>query len=869
MGILRSEDMFLFKFVVQKDNVWEIINNLGRTKSVHFIDMNRNEQSFKLPYTDMIKRCEETERRLIYRVKLITPQTLQHLEQSIDSIGENKRKAMSVLFEDIENEIREKEQFVISQNEKIKSMIDILNMQIEYQTVLEKADKIIHGKIRSRGSSLQGIQNNDFEANASQPFGRSKINYSNEEVKEEEIQLSGRSSGGSNRLEQSFREVSIRYVAGTIENTEVERFKKVLFRSLRGKVLSYFDESNVILNDFQGKSIRKCVYVLVFEEGSHFIDKVTRICEAFSAKRYSLPEGGHTDKSAFHRKIQKIAKNITDTQQMLKFTRQQMHNYLEGINQTQGVAFSVQEVYKLFIKKEKSVYLVLNQLKTERNLCFGFFWSNLAKHQLMNTIYKSGHEDMNLQQKIQIEDFNFSKIKPPTYIQTNEFTYIFQEIINTYGVPTYKEINPAIFACVSFPFLFGVMFGDVGHGSLLLFIGTVLCLFNNCIGGNFPAMKPVLQLRYVVFLMGLFGMFAGFIYNDMMSISLNVYGSCYNTDTGKYLGNDCIYPIGLDPIWSLSKNELSFQNSLKMKISVILGVMQMSLGVVLKAFNAVFFKNSLDFYHEFIPQILLLWSLFGYMDSLIVIKWLTNYQGDEHSAPSIITTMINLALNGGHVEGRPFIGSYGANKAIMIALICVPWMLFVKPLKLRKEHEHKDQEEQNNHYQDQRKNQSPQKKINQNSNNHFSNLASDQMTIADYGNNEDIILDLMGQGGHQNHEFSEIFIHQLIETIEFVLGTISNTASYLRLWALSLAHSQLSKVFFEHSLLQGIIDASPVKIFVCYFIWATATFGVLMCMDVLECFLHTLRLHWVEFQNKFYKGQGYKFQPFTYDILFK
>jgi len=52
---------------------------------------------------------------------------------------------------------------------------------------------------------------------------------------------------------------------------------------------------------------------LVFEEGSHFRDKVTRICDAFSAKRYSLPEGGHTDKTAFHRKIQKIAKNINDT----------------------------------------------------------------------------------------------------------------------------------------------------------------------------------------------------------------------------------------------------------------------------------------------------------------------------------------------------------------------------------------------------------------------------------------------------------------------------------------------------------------------------------------------------------------------------
>ena len=210
-------------------------------------------------------------------------------------------------------------------------------------------------------------------------------------------------------------------------------------------------------------------------------------------------------------------------------------------------------------------------------------------------------------------------IKPPTMFKINEFTNVFQQIVDTYGIPNYKEANPAVFACVTFPFLFGIMFGDLGHGCVILSLGIFLCLASDLLKAKAPAMGPLLDLRYIILLMGLFAAYCGFIYNDFMSIPLFIFDSCYpvnpnddgeipvdemvhnHTRPQMIQAPDCVYPIGVDPAWYLSYNELNFLNSLKMKLSVILGVMQMSLGVCMKAANSIHFKNHMDLFLEFIP----------------------------------------------------------------------------------------------------------------------------------------------------------------------------------------------------------------------------------------------------------------------------
>ena len=143
-----------------------------------------------------------------------------------------------------------------------------------------------------------------------------------------------------------------------------------------------------------------------------------------------------------------------------------------------------------------------------------------------------------------------------------------------------------MFAIVTFPFLFGIMFGDIGHGFVLFLVGAVLCLLEDVIKAKAPGMEAALGLRYLALLMGIFATYCGIIYNDFMAIPLWLWDSCYDlkeihTESHHDHNDhrvpmiaipkpDCVYPVGIDPAWHLGSNELAYLNSLKMKLSVIL-----------------------------------------------------------------------------------------------------------------------------------------------------------------------------------------------------------------------------------------------------------------------------------------------------------
>uniref|UniRef100_A0A8C5ATA8 V-type proton ATPase subunit a n=1 Tax=Gadus morhua TaxID=8049 RepID=A0A8C5ATA8_GADMO len=642
-------------------------------------------------------------------------------------------------------------------------------------------------------------------------------------------------AGGSND-----EVLSSSFVAGVVHPWKVPSFERLLWRACRGYIIVDFRE-------MEGKLEHPDTVRPGRGDSLHI----------FRTQTFAYPESTSEREDI----LRGLQGSIND----IKVVLTQTETFLQQLL-VRAVALLPQ--WRVAVQKCKAVEMVLNLCSpsvTDKCL-IAEAWCPVTKLPELQSALREGGRKSGSGVDSFYNRLPCSK-PPPTLFPVNSFTSGFQNIVEAYGVANYREVNPALFTIITFPFLFAVMFGDMGHGLLMALLALYLILeekdpkFNNSSNEIF---RMMFGGRYLILLMGLFSIYTGAIYNECFSRGVSPFSSGWHVEPmfkinrwnasvlagTPLLAMDPVvpgvftnpYPFGIDPVWGMANNKLTFLNSYKMKMSVIMGVIHMTFGVCLSSFNYIS-----NIFLVLIPELLFMLCLFGYLVFMVIFKWIIFTPDQSKSAPSILIHFIDMFLFTENAGNQPlYHGQTIVQKVLVVLALCsVPVLLFGKPtfeyithkIRLRVLNSPAILMKQTDIY----------------------------ISHSPPPPPPPLPLLLL-----QTFDTADVYMHQAIHTIEYCLGCISNTASYLRLWALSLAHSQLSEVLWVMVMRNGVKwqgYTGSVALFVVFAFFALLTVAILLVMEGLSAFLHALRLHWVEFQNKFYGGSGYKLSPFCFTSL--
>ncbi|KAF1765396.1 hypothetical protein GCK72_005348 [Caenorhabditis remanei] len=859
-SIYRSEHMKLCQIFFQSESAYQCVAELGELGLAQFIDLNEEQNSYQRKFVNEVRRCEEMDRKITFVEEEIKKDEVA-IPDYDDHIPAPQPKHMGEMEANLEK--LEEELVQINKNTKVLKTNHI--QLLEMKAVLEHVTSLLdHQSKREAAMSIS------------------------EAARGEAGPLS---FGLKQEFDKPVRdENELKFVTGVIKRNKSIAFERFLWRLSRAKVFAKFveikEKTDVFSHDYEDK----CVFILFFS-GEQLRSKVKKICDGFQAKCYTVPE----NPAERTKLLNNIKLQANDMKAVIEKT-------LEYRTKCISAAAGNLRKWGIMLLKLKSIFHTLNMFSVDvtQKCLIAECWVPEAdivqvKNSLhMGTIH-SGSTVPAILNEMETEKY------PPTYFKLNKFTQGFQNIVDAYGIASYREVNPAPWTIISFPFLFAVMFGDAGHGIIMLIAASAFVIFEK----KLISMKIKDEIfntffggRYVVLLMGMFAIYTGFIYNDFYSKSINMFGSSWQNPYPKSLleqmdaqgvesGNELSltfapedafnhaygpYPFGVDPVWNLAINRLNFLNPMKMKTSILLGISQMAFGIMLSLMNHIGNRSVVDIVFVFIPQCLFLGCIFVYLCLQVIMKWIFFYvkpamvfgkfYPGPNCAPSLLIGLINMFMvksrdptfaydfNNGKgkitamnftLNGKPvtytdydqcYLQQWYPNQSLvevillLIAVISVPVMLLVKPFYIRWRH------------------------------------------------GRGLPIDLgHGPDDHGEFNFGDIMVHQAIHTIEFVLGCVSHTASYLRLWALSLAHAQLSDVLWtmvlRMSLTMGGWGGSAAVTIIFYFIFSILSVCILILMEGLSAFLHAIRLHWVEFQSKFYGGTGIQFEPFSFTKIIR
>ena len=812
--------MLLVQLYIQIEAAHDTVDELGKLGLIQFRDLNPEVNAFQRNFVNEVKRADEMERKLRYFEEQLRKAGVWNLverppavryQEYCESVAHDE---VSLVMDKLETQLEEIEKELIQLSSNQETLERNRNELIEMRYVLEKESDFFGGYSEDAGGYAEH-----------QPL----------------VQDDTR---GASHLS---------FVTGVILRNTMPTFERVLWRTMRGNLLVRQAEINEPIRDpTTGELEDKNVFIILYR-GENSELKIKKLCEAFNANIYPCPQSAE-ERSQLRNDVNQ---RLDDLDRVLQRTAAQNRRTLQNV-------MNDFEKWSMEVLKEKSIYHTMNLFNydTGRRCLVAEGWCPEDQNDLdlIRAALDRGNQRSGASVPSILSVIDDPRSTPPTYFVTNKFTEAFQNLVESYGIARYREINPAVLTVITFPFLFGVMFGDIGHGFLLLLIGLYITIKEKDLGKvKLPEMVDTLfDGRWLFLLMTIFSMYTGALYNEFFGIPMDIFGTNWkysnvvwedpdaapnynlaaNSVFAKWNNPDYCYPFGADPLWKGANNELDFYNSLKMKMSVIMGVTHMCVGIIISSFNQLYFGQYLSIFYEFFPQMVFMLGIFGFMDALIVMKWLINWNTDQYlninfSSPRLLNLLIYMFLTPFKVQDD--FAMFDFQLPIQLTLIVltftsVPMMLLAKPVIGWYYAKHAPK------------------------------------------HNQYTIVEESGETthGHDDEEefvFSEEFVHQIIHTIEYVLGAVSNTASYLRLWALSLAHAELSEVFWDRVMVFCLEKESWFFIFLGWSVWAALTVGVLLIMESLSAFLHALRLHWVEFQNKFYKGDGHKFLPFSYQAV--
>uniref|UniRef100_A0A8L8KU62 V-type proton ATPase subunit a n=1 Tax=Heligmosomoides polygyrus TaxID=6339 RepID=A0A8L8KU62_HELPZ len=596
-----------------------------------FVQLNEELNSYQRKFVNEVRRCEEMERKLKFIGNEVEKDEVEisDCDEHIPSPQPKNMVELEANFEKLEEEL-------ISINKSSKQLMKNHVQLLEMKAVLEKVQHLLDESTRRDAAMSIG----EAARGESGPF----------------------TVGIKSDIDKDKRDDNeLKFLTGVISRSKVISFERFIWRFCRGKVFVRTADITEKTELFNNKADDdKAVFILFFS-GEQLRTRVKKICSGFHGTIYNCPE---LPSERAHLLAQ-INSQVNDMQSVISKTL----DYRRKI---------------IFAAALSSIFHTLNMFSVDvtHKCLIAECWVPTVDLPLVRGALRKGTEQSGSTVHAVVNEMETHQM-PPTHFKLNKFTQGFQNIVDAYGIANYREVNPAPWSIISFPFLFAVMFGDSGHGIIMLLaaLGFVVFekrlialkikdeIFNTFFGG-----------RYVVLLMGMFSIYTGLLYNDIYSKSIDIFGSSWKNPYPESLlahmeeegfnnsqtldltwppeksfdSNLGPYPFGLDPVWNIAKNRLNFLNPMKMKTSIILGIAQMSFGLLLSLCNHIHNRSVVDVLFVFIPQVFFLSCIFVYLCVMVVLKWIFFYVNPtfifgqlypgSNCAPSLLIGLINMFM---------------------------------------------------------------------------------------------------------------------------------------------------------------------------------------------------------------------------------